>query len=505
VAAAEVLKAGNSPGAGARVLTLSALTGAFFKFALSGLKLAPEAFVAARFFGERTIGFFGFNLSPALLAVGFIVGLNVGTLMLAGGALSWWVVIPLYHTFFVDHDAALAARLMGADAETAANLIWSAKVRYIGVGAMLVGGLWSMWSMRRSLLSGIRGGLTAHGRDADRPHTERDLPMPYIVGGIVLFVLPLFALYHAVVGSAGVAFAMAAIMIVAGFVFSSVSGYMAGLVGSSNNPVSGITISTILLASVLLLAMLGPDSAVGPVAAIMIGAVTCSAAAIAGDNLQDLKSGQILGATPWRQQVMLAIGAIASALVMAPVLNLLLDAYGIATPAHEGVRALPAPQATLMAAVAGGMFGDGLPWDMVALGAGVGVLIILVDLELQRREAGWRAPILAVAIGIYLPLELSTPIFAGGLLAWFAERALTRSWSDGIPERIRHQGLLFAAGLIAGEALVGVMIAVPIVATGDPEVMAIDPSLAPGKWAAALVLAAIGAWLYRTATRSSSP
>jgi putative OPT family oligopeptide transporter len=241
------------------------------------------------------------------------------------------------------------------------------------------------------------------------------------------------------------------------------------------------------------------------VAAIMIGAVTCSAAAIAGDNLQDLKSGQILGATPWRQQVMLAIGAIASALVMAPVLNLLLDAYGIATPAHEGVRALPAPQATLMAAVAGGMFGDGLPWDMVALGAGVGVLIILVDLELQRREAGWRAPILAVAIGIYLPLELSTPIFAGGLLAWFAERALTRSWSDGIPERIRHQGLLFAAGLIAGEALVGVMIAVPIVATGDPEVMAIDPSLAPGKWAAALVLAAIGAWLYRTATRSSSP
>ena len=505
VAAAEVLKAGNRPGAGARVLALSALAGALFKLALSGLKLAPEAFVAARFVAGRGIGFFGFSLSPALLGVGFIVGLNVGTLMLAGGALSWWVVIPLYHAYFPDHDPALAARLAGADAETAANLIWSAKVRYIGVGAMLTGGLWSLWTLRGSLLSGIRSGLASQGRHRDLPHTERDLPMPFIIGGIVLFVLPLFALYHAVVGSIGVAFAMALVMIVAGFMFSCVSGYMAGLVGSSNNPVSGITIATIVLAALLLLAMLGPDSTVGPVAAIMIGAVTCSAAAVAGDNLQDLKSGQILGATPWRQQVMLVIGAVSSALVMAPVLNLLLEAYGIATPAHAGVRALPAPQATLMAAVAGGIFGGGLPWEMVALGAATGVVIILVDLELQRRGAAWRAPVLAVAIGIYLPLELSTPIFAGGLVAWLTERALSRRWREGTPEAVRQRGLLFAAGLIAGEALIGVLIAVPIVASGNPEVLAIDAALAPGKWAAALVLGMIGAWLYRTATRGPDP
>ncbi|MFO1377299.1 MAG: oligopeptide transporter, OPT family [Steroidobacteraceae bacterium] len=501
VAAAEVLKAGSSPDSGARLLTASALAGALFKFALSGLKLAPEAFVAARFLPGRTIGFFGFNLSPALLAVGFIVGLNVGALMLAGGALSWWIVIPCYHAFFTDHDPALAARLAGADAETASNLIWSAKVRYIGVGAMLTGGLWSMWSLRGSLLSGFRGGLQSRARCGGIPHTERDLPMPFIVGGIVLFVLPLFALYHAVVGSLGVAFAMAIVMIIAGFLFSSVSGYMAGLVGSSNNPVSGITISTILVAALLLLALLGRGSRVGPVAAIMIGAVTCSAAAVAGDNLQDLKSGRILGATPWRQQVMLAIGVLSSALVMAPVLNLLLEAYGIATPSHEGVRALPAPQATLMAAVAGGIFRGGLPWDMVALGAVIGVLIIGVDHELQRRRMAWRAPVLAVAIGIYLPLELTTPIFAGGLLAWCTERTLARVFPDGVPEHARQRGLLFAAGLIAGEALIGVLIAVPIVVSGDPDVLALGSGIASGGWVATVALAVMAAWMYRSAIR----
>ncbi len=183
--------------------------------------------------------------------------------------------------------------------------------------------------------------------------------MKAIMIGIVLFVLPLFALYYAVVGSLGIALAMAVIMVVAGFVFSSVSGYMAGLVGSSNNPVSGITISTILFASLVLLAIMGKGSTVGPVAAIMIGAVTCCAAAVAGDNLQDLKAGQLVGATPWRQQVMIGIGAIASAAIMAPVLNLLLEAYGIGTPAREGVNALAAPQATLMASVASGIFGVG--------------------------------------------------------------------------------------------------------------------------------------------------
>ena len=340
VATAEVLKVGQDPGRGLKALSLAAGAGAFFKFALAGLKFSPESFAVARYFGERTIGFFGINLSPALLGVGFIVGFNIGCLMLSGGALSWWVFIPFYNNFMIDQNPELAAQLVGLSAGDAAGLLWSRQIRYIGVGAMLIGGLWSLWSLRKSLLSGIKTGMARKsGSSADVPHTERDLPMSAIMTGIVLFVLPLFALYYAVVDSFGIAFTMAVIMVIAGFVFSSVSGYMAGLVGSSNNPVSGITISTILFASLLLLAIMGKGSTVGPVAAIMIGAVTCCAAAVAGDNLQDLKAGQLVGATPWRQQVMLAIGAIASAAVMAPVLNLLLEAYGIGTPAREGVTA----------------------------------------------------------------------------------------------------------------------------------------------------------------------
>jgi putative OPT family oligopeptide transporter len=502
VATAEVLKVGADPRHGLKVLSVAAAAGAVFKLALSGLRLSPESFVAARFFGERTIGFFGINLSPALLGVGFIVGFNIGTLMLSGGALSWWVFIPLYNDFMIGQNPDLAAAIAGLSAEDAAGLIWNRQVRYIGVGAMLIGGLWSLWALRRSLLSGVKAGMALKaGSAAGVPHTERDLPMKIVLTGIVLFVLPLFALYYAVVDSLGIAFTMAVIMVIAGFVFSSVSGYMAGLVGSSNNPVSGITISTILFASLVLLGIMGRGYEIGPVAAVMIGAVICSAASVAGDNLQDLKAGQLVGATPWRQQVMLGIGALACAAVMAPVLNLLLEAYGIGEPVREGVRALPAPQATLMASVAGGIFGEGLPWNMVAIGAVVGAIVIALDEWLKARGASWRAPVLAVAVGIYLPLELTTPIFAGGLIAALATRWHRRRSPGADPEILKQGGLLFSAGLIAGEALVGVLIAIPIVATGDADVLAVGEAFRGGKWAGLAALAAVGAWMYRIATR----
>ena len=502
IATAEVLKVGQDPGRGLKALSLAAATGAIFKFALAGLRFSPESFAVARYFGERTIGFFGINLSPALLGVGFIVGFNIGCLMLSGGALSWWVFIPFYNNFMVGQNPELAAQLVGLSAEDAAGLIWSRQIRYIGVGAMLIGGLWSLWSLRKSLLSGIRTGVAMRGTKAENvPHTERDLPMNAILFGIVLFVLPLFALYYAVVDSLGIAFTMAVIMVIAGFVFSSVSGYMAGLVGSSNNPVSGITISTILFASLILLAIMGKGSTVGPVAAIMIGAVICSSAAVAGDNLQDLKAGQLVGATPWRQQVMLAIGALASAAVMAPVLNLLLEAYGIGTPAREGVNALAAPQATLMAAVAGGIFGNGLPWNMVAIGAVVGALVITLDEWLKARGASWRAPVLAVAVGIYLPLELSTPIFAGGLIAELATRWHRQRNPGGDTEVLKQTGLLFSAGLIAGEAIVGVLIAIPIGLTEDADALAVADSMRPGQWAGLAALALVGWWLYKVSVQ----
>jgi putative OPT family oligopeptide transporter len=357
----------------------------------------------------------------------------------------------------------------------------------------------------------MRSGLAAAraGAQTTIAHTERDLPMKGVLIGVVVFTLPLLVLYQNIVGSFAVSVPMTIIMIVAGFLFCSVSGYMAGLVGTSNNPVSGITIGTILFSALVLLVLMGPSSATGPVAAIMIGAVVCCAACIAGDNLQDLKCGYIVGATPWRQQVMLAIGAFASALVMAPVLNLLARAYGIGVPTEAHPDPLIAPQATLMASVARGLFGGSLPWTTIGVGVGLGAVIIAADEVLKAKRATFRMPVLAAAVGIYLPLELSVPIFLGGLLAWFAERALkARAATPEEGERMARKGMLFAAGVITGEALMGIVIAIPIVAFGSADVLALPAAYrvgqtAAGEWLGLAVLALLAYWLYRTATSAS--
>jgi len=502
-AAAEVLKTGENPSEGIRILGLSALGGAFAKLAAaSGLRLIPDAAASSGFFGKY-LAYFGTNLSPALIGVGYIVGLNVGIVVLAGAMLSWNIAIPVYAAFVLPSNAELSTIATGLPAEELAGLLWSKQIRYLGVGAMLVGGMWALVSLRHSLASGVRSGLAAARASAAGvavAHTEQDLPMKSVLIGIVLFTLPLAALYQAIVGNFAVSLPMTVVMVVTGFLFCSVSAYMAGLVGSSNNPVSCITIATILFSAVMLLLMMGPESSIGPVAAVMIGAVVCCAACIAGDNLQDLKCGYIVGATPWRQQVMLAIGAASSALVMAPVLNLLADAYGIGVATEAHPKPLPAPQATLMASVSKGLFGGQLPWDMIAIGALIGVAIIVLDETLKARGSSFRTPVLAAAVGIYLPLELMTPIFIGGVIAHLVERHLRRRGTDqaGL-ERANRKGLLFAAGVITGEALMGIGIAIPIVTSGRADVLALPPSLQFGESLGLLVLAVLGAWLYRTA------
>jgi putative OPT family oligopeptide transporter len=264
--------------------------------------------------------------------------------------------------------------------------------------------------------------------------------------------------------------------------------------------VSGMTIATILFAAAVLLALIGRDAAIGPVAAIMIGAVVCCAACIGGDNLQDLKAGQLVGATPWRQQVMLAIGAFSCALVMAPVLDLLAKAYGIGVPTAEHPDPLIAPQANLMASVAKGMFGGALPWGMIQIGALVGAAIIAVDEWARRSGRRWRAPVLAAAVGIYLPLELAAPVFLGGALAWLVERRLGVHPGDDVArDRVHRKGILFAAGLITGEALMGIVIAVPIVVSGRADVLALPPAWQAGEWLGLVLLGAIATLLYRTA------
>ena len=516
-AAAEVLKAGDNPGPGLKILALSGVIGAVVKLAAaSGLRMIPDTWTQSAYVGSSKVtAFLGTNLSPALLGVGYIVGLNVGIVVLSGAVLSWHIAIPLYQAFFTGSDPALAASIASASSADAAFAIWGAKVRYLGVGAMLVGGVWTLFSLRKSLLKGIKSGFAA-ARSSNAGgqvllETERDLPMKWMLVALVVFTLPLLGLYQAIVGQWHVSVPMTLIMIAAGFLFVSVSAYLAGLIGSSNNPVSGITISTILFASAVLVLLLGKSgmspvgaggAPLGAVAAIMIGAVVCCAAAVGGDNLQDLKAGYLVGATPWKQQLMLGIGAFSCALIMAPVLNLLAQAYGIGAPTPEHPNSLAAPQANLMASVARGLFGGELPWAMIGIGALIGALVIAFDEWLKSRKARFRVPVLAAAIGIYLPLELMVPIFLGGLLAHLVERFhKVRADDEEGRDRVHRPGVLFSAGLITGEALMGIAIAIPIVASARADVLALPEAWHFSQWIGLAVLAVVGWLLYRTGKR----
>jgi len=503
-AAAEVLKAGENPGPGVKILAKAAAIGAALKLAAeSGMHMIPDNAIGATFIGKY-LGYMGTNLSPALLGVGYIIGLNVGIVVVSGSILSFNIAIPIYHAFFLNSDTPLAARIAGAGAADIAGAIWSAKIRYLGVGAMLIGGVWTLFSLRNSLISGIRSGLHAarQGSGEVIKETDRDLPMKWMLIALVVFVIPLALLYQAIVGQWFVSIPMTIIMIVAGFLFVSVSAYLAGLVGSSNNPVSGITIATILFASLVLVLLLGRDSPIGAVAAIMIGAVVCCAAAVGGDNLQDLKAGYLVGATPWKQQLMLMIGAFSCALIMAPVLNLLAAAFGIGPPTPEHPHSLLAPQATLMASVAKGMFGGELPWTMIGIGAVIGAVTIALDEWLKHTGSTFRVPVLAAAIGIYLPLELMVPIFLGSLLSYFVEKKLGIVNADEKTKEHAHRpGTLFSAGLITGEALTGILIAIPIVVSGRADVLAVTDSLHFGQIVGLAVLCVVGYLLYRSGAK----
>jgi len=499
VATGEVLKAGGS-GSGVVYLIGSAVAGGLAKLCEIGLHLWSGTAEVARYIGS-TVLYFGTNVSPALVAVGVIVGLNIGIVVFSGGALAWYVFVPLYSTF-PDLDSRLAEFV--ATQPSAVDLgyeIWNTKIRYIGVGAMLVGGIWSLIDMRQSLVDGVRSAraATKAGGWSGVAEVERDIPMNWVLIGVIALVAPIFLLYLNVVGSVFAALVMAVIMVAAGFLFSAVSSYMAGLVGSSNNPVSGMTIATLLFASLVLLALIGPDAVRGPAAAILIGGVVACAAAVGGDNLQDLKAGHIVGATPWKQQLMLAVGALVSAMVMSWVLNLLVRAYGIGVATPEHPNPLTAPQASLMTSVAKGVFGGGLPWGMIAVGAVVGVAVIALDKWLSWKRIDFRVPVLAAAIGIYLPLEVTTPILIGGIVAHLIARAV-RGGGAQRKEHADRLGMLMGAGLIAGEALLGIVMAVPIVVFQNPDVIAI--ATAPyGGWPGLVIVAGILFGVYRIATR----
>ena len=501
VATAEVLKVGASSDAGAggrvRLLLGAAALGGGFKFAEGGLKLWSESLEGAFQLGRSTF-YGGLNLSPALVAVGYIIGLNTAVVVFFGGAIGWLVLLPLYQ--------AIVGSPEGLIGVAAAKATWSGQIRYIGIGAMLVGGVWTLFQVRGPIWQSLRQLMALYGArnqsdgQSELLRTERDAGVVWLIGLTVAALVPMVLLYqgllnHNLWGGIG----LTLLMVVTAFLFSAVAGYMAGLVGSSSNPVSGVTIATIMLASLLLLGILGKGNPAGPAAALLVGAVVCCAAAMGGDNLQDLKTGHVVGATPWKQQVMQVIGVATGAVVIVPVLSLLQAKYGIGEVTAVHPHPLSAPQATLMANLANGVFGGSLPWHLVGVGMVLGMLVIGLDMRQARRNAALRFPVLAVALGMYLPLKLSATILFGGLLAEYVRAA--GKFSD-VPTEDR--GLLCAAGLVTGEALVGILLALPIALSsiwpslsGDPFQLFADPPL--GGWPGLAALIVVGLLLVRAA------
>lgn len=498
VATAEVLKSGERGGSEVGYIACAAGAGGLFKLAAGGLRLWSEIAEGARGVAG-TIAYFGSNLSPALLSVGYIVGLNIAVLIFLGGLCNWLIAIPVCaasQSWPVADGQAMPALQW-------AKQIWSAQTRYIGVGGMLVGGLWTIIKMRRSLVSGIKSGLKAYSHmkesGSEISRCEKDIPMKWVLLLVIASIVPLFLVYERFVADISVSAPMAIIMLITGFLFSAVAGYMAGLVGSSNNPISGVTITTVVVSAVLLLLLMGSQAENGPPAAIIIGAVVCCAAAIAGDVLQDLKTGYIVGATPWKQQVMEMVGSVSAAFVLAPVLMLLLNAYGFA--GHESAKDSPlaAVQANLMASVARGVFKGDVPWRFVWIGAFMATGVIVLDEHLLRRGSSFRTPVLAVTIGVYLPFELEVPILVGGVIHQTVTRYhRKRKVPEHAAETSGRRGLLFASGLITGEAIMGILLAIPIVISHKQDVLAIfdEPF---GAWPGVILLIAIAYGLYRIA------
>ena len=483
IATAEVLKAGekaraisdNKSSSGLKMILMSSLAGGLMKLSELGFSMWNVVLEKAINFGNVIFGL-GTNLSPALLSVGFIVGRNIGILVVCGGLISWGIAIPIYSGLYG----------FEGDPLNAAYSIWNSKIRYLGVGAMVVGGTWSLIKLFNPLIIGIKDSLQAiKGLNTSTPKEEQDIPINFVGIVLLIMLIPVFLLYLNIIQSTGIAILLTFILIIFGFLFSAVAAYMAGVVGSSNNPISGVTIATILFSSLLLFFLLGADSNSGSAGAIMIGAIVCCAAAIGGDNLQDLKTGYIVGATPWKQQIMQIIGVLSASVVLGVVLDILHTAYTIGSPS------LSAPQATLMKSVADGVFKGNLPWDFVYFGAAIAVIIILLDIRQEKRGSEFRIPVLAVAVGIYLPIELTVPIFIGGMINHLAKNTGTSTSSE-------ENGLLLASGLITGETLMAIFIALPIFLTGNKDWW---PTFPGYDILGILSFIAIIFWIYNTAIK----
>ena len=433
--AQEGLVAGEEGGTKASTVFAGLGIAAFYKFIADGFKWFPSE-VHTEVPGYKGAGF-GLDILPALAGVGYICGFKVSSYMFAGGVLAWFVIMPMI-AVFGGSAVLFPAKVTVTElfAEGGSFALWSTYIRYIGAGAVLTGGLIGLLESLPLIIRTFHDALGDFGQNgASTLRTEQDLSMKTLIGGILFIIAALWALPMIPLNAFG-----ALLVAVFGFFFATVSSRMVGLIGSSNNPVSGMAIAT-LLVSTLLLKNTGNDGAMGMVTAISIGGIICVVAAIAGDISQDLKTGFLVGATPKKQQIGEILGVICSAIAIGSIMYLLNSAWGY------GSAELPAPQAMLMKMVVEGVMLGNLPWNLVLIGVFLSLAMWILGI-----------PVLAVAIGVYLPIHLSAPIMVGGLLRRYME---SRNFADAA-ERTNcvQSGVLYSSGLIAGEGLIGILLAI---------------------------------------------
>ncbi len=431
-ACAEVLMAGEEGGSKAGTVFAGLGIAALYKFIADGLKVVPSE-VSYEIKSYKGSGI-GMDVLPALLGVGFICGARVSSYLLAGGVIGWFVIMPLIALFGADltiFPASVPVSQLSPDG------IWSNYIRYIGAGAVAAGGIMSLIKNLPLIVKTFREALSRYGsRDVrDNSRLGRDIPMNLTILGVGVLAIAMWLIPAVPVNLLG-----AIIIVVLGFFFATVSSRMVGIVGSSNNPVSGMAIATLLVTTMILKAS-GTIGTAGMAASIAIGSVICIIAAIAGDTSQDLKTGYIVGATPWKQQAGELIGVVVSAVTIGGVLYLLNAAW------RYGSTELPAPQATLMKMVVEGVMNGNLPWVLVFSGVGIAIVVEILGI-----------PVLPFAVGLYLPIYLSTPMMVGGLVRLYFERK--KSDSEEEKKRKTNNGVLYCSGLIAGEGLVGILLAI---------------------------------------------
>jgi putative OPT family oligopeptide transporter len=397
-----------------------------------------------------------------LMAVGFRGGFEISALIVIGGLISFWVAIPIL--------VWQAGGVVG-DPTAFVGDLWDQKIRYFGIGAMVVGGVYSIIKVAGSIRAGVASAIHGlrHGESPSTLRTEQNITGKWLIGLTLVCVALMAAVYLRMTGSVGVTAVTTVLMFLLAFFFVAVAAYIVGLVGSSNSPTSGMTICTVLIAAGIILIFKFTGTR-GMLATLGVAGVVCCAASLSGDICQDLKISYLLGATPRRQQWSCIWGTVLASFIVAPVMTLLHHAYGIGTPAREGVAALAAPQAMMFKGLVGTIFThQPMPWTLLFAGAGVGIVAIIIDrIFLEPRKAAFRLYVMPLAVGMYLPLTVTTPLLLGGIVYKMVENnSRKRKLTPEASTSAIHRGFLFASGLVAGEAIMGIVIAGLVVAKLD--------------------------------------